>query len=123
MTNPYVVKSSAGLPAANTAILELYRPVIDGMTQYGGALCDGYAELGKEWLSFINRRLHVDMSLPARLGVCGSPAELFKEWSAFMNTTAEDYRKEFARIADISSTASRVMAGIPSDGFNRSSRL
>jgi Phasin protein len=98
---------SAALPPVNTEMLEICQPIVQGMTQYSGALCDGYAAMGTEWLNFVNRRLHADMSLPGRLVKCASPQYLFQEWAAFMTMTAEDYRNEFARLAEMNTAASQ----------------
>lgn len=97
----------ATAPALNAEMLELYRPVVDGLTKYSGVLCDGYAAMGTEWLTFFNRRMHADISLPARLAKCTSPQALFTEWASFMSTTAEDYRTEFGRLADIGTATSQ----------------
>ena len=65
----------AALQPMNTEMLEICQPIVQGMTQYSGALCDGYAAMGAEWLNFVNRRLHADMSLPGPVGkMCIAPA-------------------------------------------------
>jgi Phasin protein len=107
-------------PAMNSEMIELCQPIVEGMTQYGSALCDGYAAMGAEWLSFVNRRFHVDMSLAGRLANCGSPQALMQEWSTFMTTAAEDYRNEFTRLAEMNSTASqRAISAVHTNGSSK----
>ena len=109
--------TSTTSPPINAEIAELCQPIVDGMTQYNGALCDGYAAMGAEWLNFINRRIHADMSLPGRLTKCRSPQDLIQEWSTFLSTAAEDYRKEFTRLAEMNSTAlQRAVSAVHASG-------
>lgn len=99
---------STARPAKNE-MAELYEPMIAGLTRYSGAVCDGYTAISSEWLSFLNKRLHTDLSLAARLTHCGSPQDYVQEWSTFMTTAAADYRQEFEKIAQISTAASQKM--------------
>jgi Phasin protein len=111
---------SAALPPLNTELLGICQPIVQGMTQYSGALCDGYAAMGTEWLGFVNRRLHYDMSLAGRLAKCGSPQDLVQEWAAFMTMAAEDYRNEFTRLTELNSTASqRAISAVHANGTSR----
>jgi Phasin protein len=104
-------------PVMNAELIEICQPIVEGLTQYSSALSDGYAAIGTEWLNFVNRRFHVDMSLAGRLAKCGSPQALMQEWSTFMTTAAEDYRNEFTRIAEINSTASqRAISAVHANG-------
>ena len=113
--------TAAVLPPISTEILEICQPIVEGLTQYNGALCDGYAAMGTEWLKFVNRRFHTDLSLPGRLAKCGSPQDFFGEWSTFMTTAAEDYRNEFSRLAEINSAATqRAMSSGRANGENKS---
>ena len=112
--------SKTATMAAQSEMLELYQPMLKGMTVYSGALCDGYAKMGTEWLNFVNRRLHSDLSLPGRLVNCCSPQHLFQEWATFMATAAEDYRNEFARLAELNSAASqRALLSVRANGESR----
>lgn len=100
--------------AASNEMADLYGPMMAGLTRYSGAVCDGYTAMSSEWLSFLNKRLHTDLSLAARLAQCGSPQEYMQEWSNFMNMAATDYRHEFERLAQISTAASQKMvASLP----------
>jgi hypothetical protein len=102
---------------ANSDLLEMCQPIIEGMAQYNGALCDGFAAIGTEWLNFMNRRLHGDMLLAGRLAQCGSPQDLMQEWATFMSTTAEDYRTEFARLTEMNAAASqRAISSVRTNG-------
>lgn len=112
---------SAALPPVNTELLEICQPIVQGMTQYSGALCDGYAAMGAEWLNFVNRRLHAGMSLPGQFVKCGSPQDLFREWATFVTTAAEDYRNEFSRLAEINSAVSqRALSSVRANGESKS---
>lgn len=112
----------AALQPMNTEMLEICQPIVHGVTQYSGALCDGYAAMGAEWLNFVNRRLHADMSLPGRLVKCASPQHVLQEWAAFMTMSAEDYRNEFARLAEINTAASqRAITAVHLNGPNSES--
>ena len=117
MTPIDVPRPAAAAPVMNAEMIEICQPIVEGMTQYSGALCDGYAALGTEWLNFVNRRFHVDMSLAGRLATCGSPQSLMQEWSTFMTTAAEDYRNEFTRLVEMNSTASqRAISAVHANG-------
>ena len=98
---------SCALPQAKSEMIELYQPIIDGIAQYNGALYDGFAAIGSEWLNFMNRRLHGEVLLAGRLAKCSSPQNLMQEWANFMSTAAEDYRAEFARLSEMNAAASQ----------------
>jgi Phasin protein len=107
-------------PPDNTEMLELYQPIVEGMTKYSAALSDGYAAMGSEWFSFVNRRFHTDMSLAGRLAKCASSQDLMREWSAFVSMASEDYRNEFARLAEMSSaTSQRAASAIHTNGQDK----
>lgn len=113
--------ATAAVPPINAEILEICQPIVDGLTKCSGILSDGYAAMGNEWLNFVNRRLHTDLSLPGRLAKCGSPQDLFREWATFVTAAAEDYRNEFSRLAEINSSASqRAMSSVRSNGERKS---
>jgi Phasin protein len=101
------LSSVSELPAAGAEIREIYQPMVEGMTEFGGALCDAYSAMGSEWIGFVNRRLHSDFLLAGKLAKCGTPQELLGEWSAFMTTAAADYRNELSRIAEMNAAASQ----------------
>lgn len=112
-----VAKPATTTSAMNAEIIDICQPIVEGITQYGSALSDGYAAMGTEWLNFVNRRFHVDMSLAGRLAKCDSPQALIQEWSMFMTTAAEDYRNEFTRLAEMNSTASqRAISAVHANG-------
>ncbi|MBK9080158.1 MAG: phasin family protein [Hyphomicrobium sp.] len=92
---------------SGSEIVELYDPIVKGMATYGGAMCDGYTAMSAEWLAFLNRRLHLDLSLAATLAYCRTPHEAMQEWSNFITASANDYRAEFERLAEISNTTSQ----------------
>lgn len=100
---------------------EFYRPMIDGMAQYGSAVYAGYAAMSAEWLAFLNRRLQSDLSFPSQLARCSNPQDLMQEWASFLKTTAEDYRNEFARLAEINTTTSqRAITALQQNGGEKS---
>jgi hypothetical protein len=107
----YRVASTPSTMQATSDMLEVYQPVLDGLTECGSAICDGYAAMGKEWLSFVDRRVHADLTMPGKFASCRTPMDLVREWSTFMSTAAEDYRIEFARLAELNSvTSQRAMS-------------
>lgn len=93
--------------ASVNQMFELYRPLVEGAANCSNVLCDGYAAIGAEWIGFVNRRLHTDLTLATRLAKCGSPQDIMQEWASFMNTAADDYRREFARLAEMNSATSQ----------------
>ena len=97
-------------PFPKNGMLDACQPALEGVTNCGSALCDAYTAIGTEWLSFLNRRLHVDLTLPAQLAKCSGPQDYFREWASLMKTAAEDYRNEFARLAEMNTTASQRAA-------------
>jgi Phasin protein len=115
-----VTRFATNSPAMNAEMIEVCQPIVEGLTQYSSALSDGYAAMGTEWLNFVNRRFHVDMSLAGRLAKCSSPQALMQEWSTFMTTAAEDYRNEFTRLAEMNSTASqRAISAVHTNGKSK----
>ncbi len=105
-------------------MMELYRPMVRGMSDYGNALCDGCTAFATEWLQFVNRRLHADLALNVKLSQCSAPDEMMQAWSAFMSTAASDYSKEFSRLSEIGSTATqRVASAAQTSGGMVSARL
>ncbi|MEQ1576261.1 MAG: phasin family protein [Hyphomicrobium sp.] len=112
MAQSDTVRKAAG-PAwsfQKAGMLELYQPAVDGMTKYSSAMFDAYTAMGTEWLGFINRRLHVDLSLTAQLAKCTGPQDYLQEWAKFMKTAAEDYRNEFSRLAEMNTAISKQAA-------------
>jgi len=98
-------------PATTSAnMMELYRPMVRGMSDYGNALCDGYTAFATEWIQFVNRRLHADLALQVKLSQCSAPDDMMQAWSAFMSAAAGDYSKEFSRLSEIGSAASQRVA-------------
>jgi hypothetical protein len=89
---------------------ELYEPMISNLTRYSGAMWDSYTAMSSEWLTFLNRRLHTDLSHAARLAHCSNPQEYVQEWTNFLTTAATDYRHEFEKLAQITTAASQKMA-------------
>ncbi|MEQ1650856.1 MAG: phasin family protein [Hyphomicrobium sp.] len=114
----------AGLSSA-TASAKTDAAVVAGLSEYSGALCDGCTAMSAEWLSFINRRLHADMSLPVRMARCGSPQDLMQAWSDFMLHAAADYQTEFQRLGAMSARISHDAAATlrPADQPTRPSGL
>jgi Phasin protein len=94
-------------PFPNPDVIKLYQPAVEKLSNYSSAVCDAYATMGTEWLSFVNRRLHVDLSLPQRLAKCKSPQDCLQEWSKFMMAATEDYKTEFIRLSEMSSNGTQ----------------
>ena len=123
MAQTYEPRLASSLPAVNDEIIEMYQPMVEGMAQYGGALCDAYTAMGSEWLNFINHRIHSDMSLAGTLAKCRTPQDLMREWSTFMTATAEDYRSELTKLAELNLRASqRAASAIHANGDARAVR-
>ena len=97
-------------------IIELYEPIVKGVATYSGVMCDSCAAMSSEWISFLNRRLHTDLSLGATLARCQTPQEAMEEWSNFLITAASDYRTEFERLAEISTRTSEQVAASVHNG-------
>jgi hypothetical protein len=103
----------AGPMFSRSEFIELYDPIVKGLTTYSGAMCDGYTAMSAEWLTFLNRRLHIDLSLAATMARCCTPQDVVQEWSNFMTTAANDYRTECERLAEISTaTSQKVVASL-----------
>jgi hypothetical protein len=98
--------------------LEVYRAGINTVATFYGSFADAYAQMGTEWLDFINRRIHVDLSLPTRLANCTAPQQYMDEWRAFMKTAADDYRDEIARLMEMNTTVSREAVTALRSGSN-----
>lgn len=91
--------------AGKADIVEMYRPVVAGLINCGGAICDSYTAIGTEWLNFMNRRLHTDFSLANSLTKCTTPQQYVEAWTGFFTAAATDYRNQFEKMAEMSSTA------------------
>lgn len=105
-------------PATTSAnMLELCRPMVRGMSDYGNAMCDGCTAFATEWLQFVNRRLHAELALQVKISQCTAPGDVMAAWSVFMSTAASDYSKEFSRLSEIGSAASqRVVSAAQTSG-------
>jgi hypothetical protein len=102
--------------------IELYDPVIKGVTAYSGVMCDGYTAMSAEWLAFLNRRLHIDLSLAATLARCDTPQECAQEWSNFFTTATNEYSAEFERLSEMMTATSQEVMSSWRDGQERNSR-
>jgi hypothetical protein len=90
------------------ALMGGYFPVAYAMSRCGGVLCDGYTAMGAEWLNFVNRRLHNDLALQAKLAGCRNPQDCMTEWTSFLSAAANDYRDEFNRLIELNSRTSKT---------------
>jgi hypothetical protein len=115
--NPGNPTPNSGWPFPKAEVMEIYKPAVEGMTNCSSAVCDAYTAMSTEWLNFVNRRVHTDLSFPAKLIKCSGPQDYFQEWAAFMKTAAEDYRNEFSRLAEMNTTATRqAMSAFQTNG-------
>ncbi len=112
-------QKSAMAAFAGDRAFDFYRPMIDGMAQYNSAIVTGFAAMSAEWLAFMNRRLQSDLSFPSQLARCSNPQDLMQEWASFLRTTAEDYRNEFTRLAEINTNASQRAISALQGGSDR----
>lgn len=113
------LRSEKPVQVHNPSLVDLiYRPIIHSMTECSGAMCDAYTAIGTEWLTFLNRRLHTDLMLPAKLSKCSSSQELMEQWSEFMNSAANEYRTEFTRLTEIGTSASQRAVSALHSGVN-----
>lgn len=111
---------SAQLRGTASEMAEMYEPMINGLAKYSGAMCDGYTAMSSEWLTFLNKRLHTDLSLAARLARCSNPQDYVQEWTNFLSAAATDYRHEFERLAQISTAASqKISSSLHTNGSGR----
>jgi hypothetical protein len=89
----------------SSPVLGLYAPFVISMSNAGTIMSDGWAEMGKEWLNFMNGRIHEDLLLPKQYAECRNAQEVMEVSSEFMRAAAEAYRQEWTRLAELSSAA------------------
>jgi hypothetical protein len=82
---------------------ELWGSALAGAAQWNGRIYEGWANLGVEWLDFVNHRLKEDLRLPQRVCACRSPEEVRDTYTAFWKQAADDYQKELAVMAKLGS--------------------
>jgi phasin family protein len=73
----------------------LMGPMMDGMA--------GFASMGTEWMNFLGRRMHEDFAFPKQLAECRNPQDIFDVSTEFARQAAEEYGKEWSRLAEMSS--------------------
>lgn len=88
-----------------------YAAMLDGMTKVGSSLGGAYADMGREWMSFLCRRFQEDVELSRRLVKCTTPQELTREWSEFFGAAAQAYQGEWRRLAELGSASVKDMCG------------
>ena len=78
---------------------------------WNGQLGTAVAEVNREWLDFINRRLTQDVALMQSLSACKSPDEVWRAYADFWQVAAKDYQEEFAELAKLGNAALEAGAG------------
>lgn len=74
-----------------------------------------FADLSKEYLSFLQRRGAEDIGLLAQLGVCKTPVELMQAYQTFFLKASQDYRDEYVTLAHIGKRVLDSWTGVQPD--------
>ena len=92
------------VPLSIDALMELNRPALTAMAQMNGKVYDGIAAMNKNWITFVNRRLKQDLSMPQQLAECKTVQDVYGVYTEFVQTAVADYQAGFEQIAKLSKT-------------------
>jgi phasin family protein len=81
----------------------LMGPMVNGMAEAGSKMSDGFASIGTEWMMFLGRRMQEDFAFPKHLAECRNPQDIFDVSAEFTRQAAEEYSKEWSRLAEMGS--------------------
>ena len=85
--------------------LQVLNPMLSGLQAWQGKGGKAVAALNTEWLTFVNRRIHEDFSLPHQLGSAKTPEEMWRVYAGFWEHTLDDYQAEYKELLRLSSDA------------------
>jgi len=89
------------LPFGLEALMELNRPALAAMAQMNGKVYENIATMNKNWVSFVNRRLKEEFSMPKQLAACKSVQEMYGVYADFVQTAVTDYQSEFEQMGKL----------------------
>jgi hypothetical protein len=98
IVSPFIVPAFA---------LNMWNPLLIGMTKSNGHAAEGFATLFSEWQNFVARRLQQDLLLAQKLTQAKTPDGIIAAYADFWQKAASDYAQEYAMIA-------KLLAGITS---------
>ena len=75
--------------------LELSRPGLTAMAQVNSKVCDNITAWNKEWVTFVNRRIQEDFSLPQQLAGCRSMQDMQAVYTRFVQNAVAHYNAEY----------------------------
>jgi hypothetical protein len=81
--------------------MELNRPALTAMAQMNGKVYDGLANINKNWVAFLNRRLKEDLSVPQQLAACKTVQDMYGVYAEFFQTACADYQSEFEQMTKL----------------------
>jgi hypothetical protein len=89
------------LPFNFESLMELNRPALTAMAQMNGKVYDGLANINKNWVAFLNRRLKEDLSVPQQLAACKTVQDMYGVYAEFFQTACADYQSEFEQMTKL----------------------
>ena len=92
------------MPLGFEAFIELNRPALAAMAQMNGKVYDGIANMNKNWVAFVNRRLKEDLGMPKQLADCKTMNEMYGVCADFLQNAYADYQSEFEQMTKLGKT-------------------
>ena len=93
------------IPAWVVNPLQVLNPMLSGLQAWQGNGGKAVTALNTEWLTFVNRRIQEDFSLPHLLGSAKTPEEMWWVYAGFWQHTLEDYQAEYKEMLRLSRDA------------------
>jgi hypothetical protein len=92
------------LPFGLEALMEFNRPALAVMAQMNGKVYENLANMNKNWVSFVNRRLKEEFSMPKQLATCKTVQEMYGVYADFFQAAVADYQSEFEQMGKLGKT-------------------
>jgi Phasin protein len=81
--------------------LRIWKPLFADALNANARAQEGFGTIAREWQSFVGHRLEEDISLLQRLTHSRAPDQVLGAYCDFWSKAAEDYSKQFATIAKL----------------------
>jgi Phasin protein len=109
-------RDSVTLPSFGfEGMMDMQRPAFTAMAKINSRVYESIAAVNKEWASFVNRRLKVDLAMPQQLAECKTAHDLYRVYGEFFQNAYADYQSELEQMTRLSQLiAENAMQGLQS---------
>jgi len=102
-------------PSFPWADLPDYKSTLDGFTSWNTKLTKALAAFQTEWATFVTKRIRQDLALHSTLAACKSPTEVTDAYTDYLTNAANDFQKEYARLAELGQTLAATSLNMAPD--------